>query len=381
VTSIFIEPVDVLALRGNQAFGESGSYGESMIPPWPSVAAGAIRSSILARDGDPAAFAQGRWRHPALGTPSEPGAFALVAFHLARRANGRVEPLFSPPADLVIELSDEGPAARRMRPVIPAAGLASSSGLVSLPVLAQRTRAKPATGLWLTAAGWRAYLHGRPIGQDHLVGREELWRDDLRIGVGLSPVTRHVEEGKLFSAVTIAFKPETGFLARLTGVDLLDDDLIRLGGDGHGARMRVVDAEWPEPDLDSIAREKRARLVLTTPGLFERGWIPTGFLVTDDGGCRLDLHGVRARLVCAAVPRPEVVSGFDLANWRPKPALLAAPTGSVYWLDELEGGAQALCKLADTGLWPAEPHDDPRRAEGFNRITLAAYGAEGRSHV
>ncbi len=38
-TSVFIEPLDVLLLRGNKLFGDPGSHGEALIPPWPSVAA------------------------------------------------------------------------------------------------------------------------------------------------------------------------------------------------------------------------------------------------------------------------------------------------------------------------------------------------------
>ena len=73
------------------------------------------------------------------------------------------------------------------------------------------------------------------------------------------------------------------------------------------------------------------------------------------------------------MPRAEVVSGWDLARWQPKPALRAAPTGSVWWLDELDATPDALRKLAETGLW-REPCDDvARRAEGFNRIAIAAY--------
>lgn len=60
----FLEPLDVLFLRGNRLFGDAGSYGESMVPPWPSAVAGAIRSAILARDGiDPAAFGTGEIEH------------------------------------------------------------------------------------------------------------------------------------------------------------------------------------------------------------------------------------------------------------------------------------------------------------------------------
>jgi CRISPR-associated protein Cmr3 len=381
MTSVFIEPLDVLALRGNKLFGDAGSYGDSLVPPWPSVAAGAIRSTILARDGDPAAFAQGRWTHPTLGTPSTPGPFTVTAFHLARLRGRRAEPLFAPPADLLIERDAGEHVVRRMRPTALATGLASSSPLCSLPVLAQKERKKPGTGFWLTASGWRAYLGAAGIAADHLVERERLWQRDTRVGIGLTPATRHVETGKLFSTDTIAFLPEVGFLARVAGAELAGDGVLRFGGDGHGARMRIVETEWPQPDFEAIAGERRARLVLTTPGVFADGWLPTGISRASDDSFRFDLHGVSARLVCAAVPRAEVVSGFDLASWRPKPALRAVPAGSVYWLDEIEGTAAALRKLADIGLWPAEQYKDSRRAEGFNRLTLAAYGMEGPDHV
>ena len=39
----FLEPLDVLFLRANKLFGDPGSYGESLVPPWPSAAAGALR--------------------------------------------------------------------------------------------------------------------------------------------------------------------------------------------------------------------------------------------------------------------------------------------------------------------------------------------------
>ena len=59
----FIEPLDVLFLRGNKLFGDPGSYGEALIPPWPSAAAGALRSRLLADAGvDLAAFARGPGR-------------------------------------------------------------------------------------------------------------------------------------------------------------------------------------------------------------------------------------------------------------------------------------------------------------------------------
>jgi CRISPR-associated protein Cmr3 len=378
MTGVFIEAFDVLVLRGNKLFGDPGSYGESLVPPWPSVAAGAVRSAILVRDGEPYAFARGEWRHPALGTPDEPGPFTLTAFQPARRRDGLIEPLFAPAADLFIEGDGDAVVVRTLQPTrIP---LASSNPLPLLPVLAQKERTKPAGGWWLTAAGWHAYLAGAPVTGDHLVPVESLWRYDLRVGVGLSADTRSVAEGKLFSVNAVAFEPGVGFLAAIDGADPPADGLLRFGGDGRAARILVVEIDWPQPDLARICRERRARLVLTAPGLFEGGWLPTG-IAERDGSYRFDLHGVRARLVAAAVPRAETVSGFDVARSRPKPAVRAAPAGSVYWLDDLEATPEALAKLAQIGLWPSERENDPRRAEGFNRFTFAHFSMEGHNRV
>lgn len=385
VETRFIEPLDVLFLRGNKLFGDPGSFGESLVPPWPSVAAGALRSRMLADDGvDLAAFARGEVAHPTLGTPAQPGAFAVTAFHLARRyADGRVEALIAPPADWVISEDADGQASvRALKPTQPAVGLLASTPFVHLhlPVLAEDTRGKPASGYWLTESGWRHYLAGKmPLPAD-LVKSSALWSIDPRVGVGLDAATGRAADGKLFSVQAVAMTQrhdatgfDVGFLAAVSGAMLPTSGTLRLGGDGRAAALHVVSANRPEPDFAAIAAAKRCRLVLATPGLFAQGWLPTGVTQVADGTLGFDLHGVRGKLICAAVPRAEIVSGWDLAKWEPKPAQRAAPSGSVYWLEDLAATPDALRKLADSGLWSAACEDSARRAEGFNRITLAAY--------
>ncbi|MDW8399799.1 MAG: type III-B CRISPR module-associated Cmr3 family protein, partial [Acetobacteraceae bacterium] len=149
----FLEPLDVLFLRGNRLFGDPGSYGEALVPPWPSVAAGALRSRMLAEAGiDLPRFARGETRHDLLGARDAPGAFTVVAFHLARRAHGgEIEILMPPPADLVVLAGADGARAaiRAMRPTPLAAGLDCSMTLPLLPVLAEGERRKPTSGYWL----------------------------------------------------------------------------------------------------------------------------------------------------------------------------------------------------------------------------------------
>jgi len=425
----FIEPLDVLFLRGNKLFGDPGSHGEALIPPWPSAAAGALRSRLLADAGvDLAAFARGEIDHPELGTPQRPGPFTVTAFHLARRgADGVVEPLYAPPADLVLSRDDDGQLhARALTPTplrlrsgqalpggegLKPGGILSSAPLPWLPVLSEGQRSKPESGYWLTAAGWREYLAGGIPAAGHWVHVSELWAIDPRVGVGLDAEARRAADGKLFSVQAVALvkhsdwlkrqagaggqpvqaEYDVGFLATVRGATLPTGGTLRLGGDGRAAAIEPASVDWPETDYVAIAAARRCRLVLTTPGLFSTpltagelalsgaegepegrgGWLPTGVTQDGDGGYRFDLHGVHGRLVCAAVPRAEVVSGWDLAKWQPKPAQRAAPTGSVYWLDELEATPEALREWVERGLWIEAGADSSRRAEGFNRASLA----------
>ncbi len=368
----FLEPLDVLFLRGNKLFGDPGSYGESLVPPWPSVAAGALRSRLLADDGvDLAAFAAGREAHPMLGTPDNPGAFRITRFQMARRsADGRVEALIAPPADLVIgEQDGKVMAVRALSPTAPAAGVLSSSHLPQLPVLAEAERGKAASGYWLGEGGWRRYLAGDTPSPGDLIKSSELWCTDPRVGVGLDAATGRAANGRLFSVQAVAMQPGVGFLAGIAGAVPPTHGMVRLGGDGRAAAIHAAEPNETEPDYAAIARAGRCRLILTSPGIFPGGWRLPG----TDAEDRFHLAEVSGRLVCAAVPRAEVVSGWDLARWQPKAAQRAVPAGSVYWLDKLDATPENLRKLTATGLWDPIGHDAQRRAEGFNRFCFAAY--------
>lgn len=400
----FLEPLDVVALRGNKGFGEAGSYGESMMPPWPSVIAGALRSRILVDDGfDPVVFALGGLQHPSLGTPQQPGSFRIMAFQLARRfADGRCEILVAPPADLVIgeggpehareaEVSKRALMVRLCRPLelpFPDTSTFSSYPLPLLPVLAEAERSKPKGGYWLTETGWRAYLAGRAPAPSELVDSRQLWGREPRVGVGLSLATRSAEESRLFTTEVISMRKriqrdadglafDTGFLVAASGGALPSGGMLRVGGDGRGMLVWALpEYRLPEPDYAALAKARRCRLILATPGLFPGGWLPTGVERVDGKRFDFALHGVRGRLVSACVPRTQVISGWDLAQERPKPARRFAPAGSVYWLDELEATPEALRRLVAEGLWSEQSLDLQRRAEGFNRIWLGEWTRE-----
>ena len=384
MTALFLQPLDVLNLRGNRLFEGAGAYGEALMPPWPSIVAGAIRSRMLADAGvdlgrfGPTSRVADANLDRALGSPNEPGSFRVAAFSLGQRQNGEVAPLFAAPADLHVAKSDNAEQLEAAYLVPRAVALKTSAVLSKQPVLRSSNPSKPETGIWLTATGRQAYLEGQAVSPECLLPSSSLWKTDRRLGIALDPGKRTTRTGMLYTTDAVALCRDMGFLARIDGADdlLPRSGLVRLGGDGCGATISHENVNWGAPDWDCIASAGRFRIVLTSPGIFPNGWRPPG---SDGSGQWVGPEGARAKLVAAAVPRAAVISGWDLSKRCPKPAMRVAPAGAVYWFENFQGHIGALCKLAEQGFWACMREDDTdasRRAEGFNHVMVAAWPEE-----
>jgi len=413
----FVRPTDTLFVRGNLAFGEGGEHGASLMPPPPSVFAGAFRSAILGLDASvlseflalgappdrPTRLTDDRL-HGCLGTPTAPGAFRVSWLSLAGRRHGvtaEVEPLMPLPADLLWLGKDTGFGRLLPRPLPP--GVSSSGPLPLRATLQTPRQVKPEGGRYLSQAGLVAHLQGGirlPQAAD-AIDAASVHRHDPRLGIGLSADTRSVQEGLIYTTEGHAFSPaqapggegspqgplpfeRTGFLVGIEGLEdiagspalLPSHGHLRLGGDGRGAEYQRVRFTPPRADLTAVSRSGRFRLILQTAGLFDAsGWLPSGVeLDRSSGEHHLRGPGFGARLVCAVLGRREVVSGWDLHQWAPKSAEAAAPAGSVYWFDEFAGDAGKLADWVaaglrgDTALPPT-----PRHAEGWNQALLALW--------
>ncbi len=236
----------------------------------------------------------------------------------------------------------------------------------------------------------RAYLEGKTPDRDQLVHCSKLWEDDFRLGIARSRDSFTVEKGRIYTTQAVAPCPGVGFAVEFAvEVDgcptelLAGVDLVRLGGDGRGARVvHLPAAPWQPPQVEG----ERLALYLLTPGLFPKGWLLPGTR-QDSGTFRLACDGFAARLACAVVPPAQVVSGWDLPAHKPKPAQRAVPAGSVYYLDEVEGNVQRyLGNLWDlicdeltqqAGKGSYDTVWKQRKAEGFNNILVGRWPGEG----
>jgi len=410
-TYYYVRPTDSLFVRGNLAFGDSGEHGTSLMPPPPSLFAGAFRSFLLGREASQLSsfLSDGRCSDAVLaqclGTPEMAGDFCITWLSLAgepaqsgatANPGALPEPISPFPADLL--MLDKSFVTLEPRPV--AAGVQSAGELPLRATLISAKQEKPKGGLYLSAKGFSQHLGGQRPEPAHAVESKHLYQRDPRLGIGLNADARSAEEGQIYTTEGFAFSPKdeqtaakfasTGFLVGLQGVaDLMPTEgVLRLGGDGRSAHYRRVafnpatqgfaDAHLRGGDAAPTGGGKfltRFRLILQTPALFARGWLPEGVTRQDDGRFHLKGEGFSARLACAALGRRDTVSGWDLFQWIPKPAQAAVPAGSVYWFDVFDGDFGKLAAWVNQGLWPQNltPLQHSRRAEGYNRALLGAW--------
>lgn len=195
---------------------------------------------------------------------------------------------------------------------------------------------------------------------------------EQRTHVAIDPTTRTAQDGQLFSVEGLRFTgtPEAGGPTRRYALVIGCEDQrlaspqpALLGGE---ARLSFLapgpEAAWPAFPEGLQPTCRRLRVVLVTPGVFAQGFVPAG---TALGG---------AKIVAAAVDRPQHISGWDFTKPRggaPKRSRRMAPAGSVYWV-ELPPDVDALAWAKEH--WMTCISDDPQdRRDGFGLCLVGVH--------
>lgn len=111
--------------------------------------------------------------------------------------------------------------------------------------------------------------------------------------------------------------------------------------------------------------------MLATPGIFERGYLPTWV-------CQA-VPGIEVRIVAAAVSRYQSISGWDYKKREPKPSRRLAPAGSVYFF-EIEGDESAIDCFINNVWWRPISDAEQDRRDGFG-VALVGVWREAYEEV
>ena len=237
----FVEPLDVLMVRGNKSFGGDGQHGEAVMPPWPSLFAGAFRSALLGNDAqmlsrfvavgtDKALSNEARNSQmrnvlgdalfAALGTPTEPGDFRVTWLSLALGTHdassmgnppSRIAAIMPLPADLTAFEEAGIPPMVALHPAPSPHGNFASGELPLTALLRIGKQVKPASGRWLDGAGMTRHLAGA-LPTDAFK-TEALFKRETRLGIALDPHSGTTQDGALYTPKPCRFALAQAFLS------------------------------------------------------------------------------------------------------------------------------------------------------------------------
>jgi CRISPR-associated protein Cmr3 len=393
MTIWIIEPHDPLIVRDGRPFGpDPGARAVSLTFPFPSTTTGAVRTQA-GRDADGQFTADSaKMKQVAVRGP------LLVEYLQTNNAEaGEWQFLAPAPADaLLLEPKEEEGQPAGQQPhcyrLMPQPGpdgaitdLDTKYADLNLTLVGpvQHNPQKPVKH---APAFWRwnhfeQWLTNPPDEQS--VDLADLGHSgptrESRIHIQRDPTSRTAEERKLFETSGLEFTHPGQGMARLRDARRLalaveTDKVIQhpcpvdyLGGERRLVTWRVGNRELPTcpPELrEQIIADKACRLILLTPAHFTAGFSPTWLCVPR--------HGVTATLQAIAIQRPQVVSGWDFVQRKPKPTRRLAPAGSVLFL-KLDGDRDAIADWIDQTWMQCVSDDDQDRCDGFGLAVLGRY--------
>ncbi len=222
---------------------------------------------------------------------------------------------------------------------------------------------------------------------------------EQRMHVSIEAGREVAREGMLFETSGLEFTAAGSGRERFTAAKRLavavdvDENgyTIRPGVAGFGGERRMVTWRkssaklpgWTDDLAEELARDQHCRLFLLTPGCFmqddgtppPKGYCPGAWFYD-----QATKHGVFIKLKACVVQRPQVVSGWDLAQGKPKPARRLAPAGTVYFLS-LKGGKrgeqradkQAIRDWIEATWMKCISDEEQDRRDGFGLAALGTW--------
>ncbi|OIN93372.1 MAG: type III-B CRISPR module-associated protein Cmr3 [Anaerolineae bacterium CG03_land_8_20_14_0_80_58_20] len=368
-----IVPRDPLIFRDGKPFtAVPGERAKSMVFPYPSTLAGAVRTR-LGPDPQTGQYDVERLKKIEVRGP-------LLA---ELDTDGQVKTWYFPaPADALLVQKDKTVKRYSLFPLKMPDGAACDLQGLSPVGPGKNVKDKPLAHpprywKWETMQAWLK----NPADMDEVtpdnLGIQGPARE-TRTHVSMDPASQTALPGALFQTSGMEFvelkrdKDKTPELSKICHLALaleteaaLAEGVDTLAGERRVVRWQKTGQKFPDcpPEIaGKIAEQKHCRLILATPAHFENGYLPNW----------LASKGVKVMGI--ALPRYQTVSGWDYDKRSPKPTRRLAPAGSVYFL---EFGAQANIEkfVKDTWLQPISDEKDEKqcRNDGFGLALLGAW--------
>lgn len=381
-----IIPRDALIFRDGRPFGPTpGVRALSLLFPYPSTIAGAVRT----RAGWDPQTGFDKERIPELLTKQVRGPFLVEM----EAATDQIKTWYFPaPGDCQLRKGQDNqktiPTAW-IRPVKTPPGVE-----VGLPDGLTLVSAQPAVNekgyphaprfwRWEDLRTWLVDPAAMQQIAPTSLGMPALPMDD-RMHVSIDAQTGTAAEKRLFQTRALSFvrvlgkengqrgdnhdRRTTHFYALVVETDAtLTPGPDFLGGERRIVAWRALENElpaMPQEIEESLVASGHCRLMLVTPGIFEKGYLPTWLGKA--------VPGAQVTVVAAATGRPQAISGWNYKKRQAKPSRRMAPAGAVYFL-RVEGDENARRAFARRIWLQATSDDEQDRRDGFGIALLGTW--------
>jgi CRISPR-associated protein Cmr3 len=347
VKKLTLKPVDTFFFKNHQVTEAGNDTAmDGIFPPRPNTIYGALRAAFIHEHATFEEFAQQRnekvkkW----MGTQNEFGEFQITYCGLKYNKT-----LFLPlPLDYQVVEADEKTIAYPLQ-------LKKDTQLSSQPgkwrlFSSRNEKSKSSSQQYVPIQHWKeAVLQQQPI--HHLSHAAQMLSGEEKLGIALNYQERKAEEHYLYRMVKWRFKEEGAFVVYTSSSpDFSAVKFARIGGENRPwivKQNEEVFSLWTEEELQKLSEQIQktniAKIILLAPAIWENGSRPGSF----DGEHIKLPNGLKVELLAAAIGRPELYGGWDIANHRPKPRKPMVPAGSVLYVKVQEGQVTELLSLAN----------------------------------
>ena len=327
---IEINPLDTLFFRDGKPFtmGED-TWADAIFPPSPSVIYGALRSAYFANH---IGKFQKLKNENNLDVKGEDPTLNLKIKSIYLKINDEI--FFPIPLDLVKKKNEENKALKIHNKK---SEFISNSKVQQHLIYSNDENIENIKDGILNDLDFTEYLNLKSK-EFYYLKLSDYLISEPKVGIARSSNTHTTEEGKLYRVDMKRLAKDNNQISMVVDFDNLDipkQGLLKLGGEGKSAKYQKINTQL-EIDFPEFAEnETQFKLVLTSPAIFENGWIPKWIKKDSLEG---EYNGLKLKLITAVIGKPVHIGGFDMKKRMPKPMYKAVPAGSVYYFELDENG-------------------------------------------
>lgn len=331
---ISIKPSDTLYFRGTRPFtkGED-NFSDFIFPPYPSTFYGLIKTNILFNFGSIEEFKANKHKYQKLLTEDSieiRGPFIKDKYFF----------YFPVPKDLVEVNGDRKAVLKVIKPSL----FIKEDNFENIFYWNGVGIVEDESG-FINSTYLEKYLNNSNC--DFSI-EKDIYETEYKVGIKRNYSTLTSEDHNLYSIPMIRMKEDLEFLLEINNVD---ENIIEFfststfGGEGKVVFLRKEADVKFENIIDinaqtknKINEDKKFKIYLATPAIFEKGWLPKWI---DENNMEGKFEGIRLKLVSCSIGKYIRIGGWDMAKNEPKPVKKAVPAGSVYVFEILDSNKTA----------------------------------------